>query len=63
MVKWEVKKGAESLLIVKCAKCEHTQHNHISKGKLTNSNCNVCDCKEFKFKSKDKLKGLFSSKK
>jgi hypothetical protein len=59
MEKWKVKEGAESM-VIKCAKCGHVQANHFdtSKGfKLTK--CNLCDCKEFKFKTKDKFKGLF----
>ena len=65
MAKWEVKKAAETLLTKKCSDCDHTEghHNHSSKGKMNISYCNLCDCKEFKVKTKDKLKGLFSSKK
>ena len=64
MGKWKVKEGAESILVIKCAKCGHVQGNHIdtSSGKPLLTKCSRCDCKEFKFKTKDKLKGLFSKR-
>jgi len=60
MAKWEVKKGAESMIIT-CANCDHIQANHFdtTKEKLILTKCSRCDCKEFKFKTKDKLKGFF----
>ena len=61
MAKWKVKEGAESF-IIKCANCEHAQATHFntSTGKLKLTKCSFskCDCKEFKSKIKDKLKGL-----
>ncbi len=57
--------GAETLLTVKCADCDHTQGHHIdtSKGKMILRGCSQCDCKKFKVRIKDKMKGFFSSKK
>ena len=68
MGKREVKKSVEAM-IIKCAKCGHIQANHLSiisqnqrdaqGGKLVLSKCKTCNCKEFKFKTKDKFKGFF----
>ena len=60
----DIKNGAETLLTVKCAECNHTQEHHLdtSKRKVTLRGCSQCDCKEFKFRISNKLKGLFASK-
>jgi len=71
MGKREVKKSVESM-IIKCAKCGHIQASHFDitshsergaqAGKLVLSKCKTCNCKEFKFKTKDKFKGFFQKK-
>lgn len=71
MGKREVKKSVEAMTI-KCAKCGHIQANHLAitpqnqrdsqGGKLVLSKCKTCNCKEFKFKTKDTFKGFFQKK-
>ena len=71
MGKREVKKSVEAM-IIKCAKCGHIQANHLAitsqsqlgvqGGKLVLSKCKTCNCKEFKFKTKDTFKGFFQKK-
>ena len=62
MAKSKFRKGAEDLLVIKCANCGHTKAHHFdtSKGKIKLTKCSIskCDCKKFKSKTKDKLKGL-----
>ncbi|MGY5144430.1 MAG: hypothetical protein ACW9XH_08110 [Candidatus Nitrosopumilus sp. bin_32a] len=61
MVKGEIEKAAEEMIVMKCGSCGHTKahHNHIVKGKSIISSCNLCTtCKQFKVTPKDKFKGL-----
>ena len=64
----QIRRGAESF-VNKCGNCDHSELDHtkitkkdqsrISTSKPYLSNCKRCDCKEFKSKSKSKIKGLF----